>query len=52
MDDKEFKEFARKTIDWIINYRKTIKSRNPISEEKPGYLAEIISGKSQTQIFT
>lgn len=42
MDANEFREIGQKTIDWIANYKEGIRDLPVISQEAPGYLADVL----------
>lgn len=44
MDAAEFREFGKKTIDWIVDYKENLKDISPITKTEPGYLAEELPG--------
>ncbi|KAK0172568.1 hypothetical protein PV328_005871 [Microctonus aethiopoides] len=42
MEAKEFKEFGKATIDWIVDYNATIRDRNVLPDVEPGYMSKLI----------
>lgn len=44
MDSAEFREFGRRTIEWIAEYKENIKKYPVISEAPPGFLADVLPG--------
>lgn len=42
MDDKEFREFGKATIDYIADYSENIRDRDVLPSVDPGYLCDRI----------
>lgn len=42
MNDKEFREFGKATIDYIANYNENLRDREVLPSVKPGYLCDLL----------
>ena len=46
MDEQEFCNFGKAALDYIVDYRKTIKDRPVLPSVKPGYLFELLPNEA------
>lgn len=44
MDSADFREYGKKTIDYIINYKENTAKYPVLPHTEPGYLAEALPG--------
>lgn len=42
MEAKEFKEFAKATVDMIVDYNDSLRDRKVLPNVEPGYLSKLI----------
>ena len=42
MNDKEFREFGKATIDYIANYNENLRDRDVLPTVQPGYLPPLL----------
>lgn len=52
MDNKDFIDFGKTTIDFIANYIKTLKDRPVLPNVEPGYLSQMIPGEAPIKAET